>query len=48
MQEVQAENCSEEAREAIKGETPQGPGTAPAILLWVDHEWCIHIYRFVV
>jgi hypothetical protein len=48
MQEVQAENCSEEAREAIKGEAPQAPGTAPAIVLWVDYDRCIHIYRSVV
>jgi len=48
MQKVQAENCSEEAHDAIKSETPQAPGTAPAIVMWVDYDRCIHIYRSVV
>jgi hypothetical protein len=47
MQEVQAENGGEQAREAIKGDTPEAPGTAPAILLWVDYACCIHFYRSV-
>jgi hypothetical protein len=33
MHEVQAENGGEEAREAMKGETPEAPGTVPGILL---------------
>jgi len=47
MQEVQAENGGEESREAVKREAPEAPGTAPAILLWVDYARCIHFYRSV-